>query len=87
MTIRYTRRVKMKTLITATAFAVILSSPALAEKEPVKPLITECEIKEDIALQMTIYHLDQVQMLIEEMRANILQQYPKKPEDDAKTSG
>jgi len=72
----------MKTLLSAVAFATILTTPALADKVPVKPQMSECEIKEDIALQMTIYHIDQITMLIEQMRAEILQTYPKpKPEN------
>ena len=74
----------MKRLLSAAALAAILSTPALAEKTPVKPTDT-CQ--EQVMLQQMIYHLDAIEMMIEEMRANALLQYPKKPEDDAKTSG
>ena len=70
----------MKTLIAA-AIVATLSTPALAEKTPVKPVST---CGEDITAQVVVYHLDQIEMLLEEMRANILQQYPKKPVDDEK---
>ena len=66
----------MKTLIAA-AIVATLATPVLADKKPIKPQMTECEIKEDIALQMTIYHIDQIAMLVEQMRADILRQYPK----------
>jgi methyl coenzyme M reductase gamma subunit len=62
----------MKTLIAA-AIVATLSTPALANKEPVG----ECLTQEDLALQMTIYHLDQVAMVLEQMREDILLQYPK----------
>ena len=74
----------MKTFISAVALATILSTPALAEKTPVKPEPKECLTQEDLALQMTIYHLDQVAIMLEEMRADILREYPKKPVDDEK---
>lgn len=71
----------MKTFISAVALATILTTPALAEKTPVKP-VNECFTQEDLALQMTIYHLDQVAIMLEEMRADILQQYPKDVDQD-----
>jgi len=74
----------MKTLISAVALATILSTPALAEKTPVKPERNECLTQEDLALQMTIYHLDQVAIMLEQMRADILSQYPEKPVKDEK---
>jgi hypothetical protein len=82
--LRLTKESKMKTFISAVALATILSTPALAEKTPVKPQPNECFTQEDVALQMTIYHLDQVAMMLEQMRADILQAYPKKPVDDEK---
>ena len=74
----------MKTLLTAVALAAILTTPAMAEKTPVKPVDT-CQ--EDLMLQQMIYHLDAIEMMIAQMRADALRQYPKKPVDDAKTSG
>lgn len=72
----------MKTFISAVALATILTTtPALADKEPAKPVDT---CGEDITAQVVVYHLDQIEMLLAEMRANILQVYPKKPEDDEK---
>lgn len=70
----------MKTLISAVAVATILATPALADKTPVK----EDTCGEDITAQVVVYHLDQIEMLLAEMRANILRQYPKKPVDDEK---
>ena len=74
----------MKRLLSAAALAAILSTPALAEKTPVKPVNT-CQ--EQVMLQQMIYHLDQIEMLLEQSRKEILQAYPKKPMKDAKTSG
>lgn len=74
----------MKRLLSAAALAAILSTPALAEKTPVKPVDT-CQ--EEIMLKQMIYHLDALEMMIEEMRADALRQHPKKPMKDAKTSG
>lgn len=70
----------MKTLIAA-AIVATLATPALADKQPVKPVDT---CGEDITAQVVVYHLDQIEMLLAEMRANILRQYPKKPVDDEK---
>ena len=64
----------MKTLISAVALVTTLSTPAFAEKTPVKPL-SSCE--EEIMLKQMIYHLDTIEMLIEEMRTEALRQYPK----------
>jgi hypothetical protein len=80
--LRLTKESKMKTFISAVALATILSTPAMAEKTPVKPTPNECFTQEDVALQMTIYHLDQVAMMLEQMRADILLQYPKDVDQD-----
>lgn len=72
----------MKTLISAVALATLLATPALAEKTEVKPVEDTCG--EDITAQVVVYHLDQIEMLLAEMRTNILRQYPKKPVDDEK---
>ena len=74
----------MKYLLSAAALAAILSTPALAEKTPVKPVNT-CQ--EEIMLKQMIYHLDALEMMIEEMRADALRQHPKKSLKDVKTSG
>ena len=58
----------MKTFISAVALATILTTPALANKTPVKPQVNECQVQEQ---------LDQLAVLIKEMRADVLRQYPK----------
>lgn len=74
----------MKTLLTAVALAAILTTPALAEKTPVKPVDT---CNDDLPLKVMIYHLDQIEMLLEESRKEILQAYPKKPVIEEKKAG
>lgn len=73
----------MKNIISAAFVTAILSTPALAEKTLVKPF-DECQ--EDILLQQMVYHLDSIDMMIEEMRQNLLREYPK-PKDDMKKAG
>lgn len=63
----------MKLLI-GTALAVTLSGPALAEKTSIEPTLT-CQ--DQVMLKQMIYHLDAIEMMIEEMRADALRQYPK----------
>ena len=83
----------MKTLLTAVALAAILSTPALADKMPVKPNtkpLNTCN--EELMIKQMIYHLDAIEMMIAEMRKDALRQYPEKPvknqkKADAKTSG
>ena len=77
----------MKHLLSAAALAAILSTPALADKMPVKPdtkPLNTCN--EEVMLKQMIYHLDAIEMMIAEMRKDALRQY-KKPVKDAKTSG
>ena len=78
----------MKTLISAVALATILSTPAMAEKVQLDPK-TKCEVKvmqcvihDDIALQVAIYHIDQMIMNLEEMRAQLLREFPKPVDND-----
>ena len=71
----------MKTFISAVALATILSTPVLAEKTPVKP-VDECFCHDDIALQVAIYHIDQMIMNLEEMRAELLREFPKPVDND-----
>lgn len=79
----------MKTFISAVALATILSTPALAEKVQLDPTtkcevkVTQCVIHDDIALQVAIYHIDQMIMNLEEMRAELLREFPK-PVDNNK---
>jgi hypothetical protein len=61
-------------LLIGTALAVMLASPALAEKTPTKPALT-CQ--DQVMLKQMIYHLNAIDMMIEEMRADALRQYPK----------
>ena len=72
----------MKTFISAVALATILSTPAMAEKIPVKP-VDECPTQEDLALQVAIYHIDRMIMDLQDMRAELLREFPK-PKDDEK---
>ena len=80
----------MKTLISAVALATILSTPAMADKVRLDPntkcevKVTQCVIHDDIALQVAIYHIDQMIMQLEETRAMLLREFPKKPVDDEK---
>jgi hypothetical protein len=77
----------MKYLLSAAALAAILSTPALAEKTPVKPTpkpLNTCN--EELMLKQMVYHLDAIEMMIAQMRKDALRQY-KKPVKDAKTSG
>ena len=77
----------MKTLMTATAIVAMLSTPALANKTPRKPIMSECEVNQQkYDEKMVLYHLDQIEMLLEEMRQNILREYPKKPVNNNKHS-
>lgn len=78
----------MKTLLSAVALAAILTTPALADKTLIddnKKHIDTCQ--NDLPLKVMIYHLDQIQMMLDQSRKEVLQAYPKKPMKDAKTSG
>lgn len=81
----------MKTFIAAVALATTLTTPALAEKTPVKPTDT-CGDDRVLMEEVVMYHITQIEMLLEEMRQNVLQEYPKdkvdedKPVDDEKKS-
>lgn len=78
----------MKTLISAVALATILSTPALAEKVQLDPKtkcevkVTQCVIHDDIALQVAIYHIDRMIMDLQDMRAELLREYPKPVENN-----
>ena len=77
----------MKHLLSAAALAAILSTPAMAEKTPVKPTpkpVNTCN--EEVMLKKIVYHLDQIEMLMAEMSKDPLRQY-KEPMKDVKTSG
>ena len=67
----------MKTLFTAVALAATLTTPAFAEKTPVKPNST-CQ--DEVMIKQMVYHLDAIEMMIAEMRTDALRQYPK-PKD------
>lgn len=79
----------MKTFISAVALATILSTPAMAEKVQLDPKtkcevkVTQCVIHDDIALQVAIYHIDRMIMELQDMRAELLREFPK-PKDDEK---
>jgi hypothetical protein len=70
----------MKNVIFAAAFMSILSTPALAHKTRIDPPQT-CD--NSILEWQMIYHLDQVEMLIDEMRQNVLN-VPSKPKNTIK---
>lgn len=85
----------MKTFISAVALAAILSTPAMANvvkadgpNNP-KPVDT-CGDDRILMEEVVMYHITQIEMLLEEMRQNVLQEYPKdevdedKPVDDDK---
>ena len=80
----------MKTFISAVALAAILSTPAMAKSEA-KPADT-CGDDRVLMEEVVMYHITQIEMLLEEMRQNVLQEYPKdevdedKPVDDEKKS-
>jgi hypothetical protein len=70
----------MKRVISAAIFLAILSTPALANK-------TQIQTCNDRKLEMQIiYHLDKIEMLLDEMRKNALS-VPSKPKDTDKKSG
>jgi hypothetical protein len=65
----------MKSIISAAAFVAILSTPALAHKTRIDPP-ESCEVR--ILEWQIIYHLDQIEMALDEMRKNVLM-VPSKP--------
>lgn len=74
----------MRTLLTAVALAAILTTPALADKEPVKPVkpvkpSNECST--EISYAMIMYHLDQIEASLAELEASV------KPEPIKKKDG
>lgn len=71
----------MKRVMSAAAFVAMLSTPVLANKTPVQT----CN-DQKLEMQMMIYHIDQIEMLLKEMRRNA-QIVPPKPKDTYKKSG
>ena len=71
----------MKRVISAAIFLAMLSTPAFANKTPVQTCNSQ-----KLEMQMMIYHLDQIEMLLDEMRRNV-QIVPPKPKDTYKKSG
>ena len=72
----------MKTLISAVALAAILSTPAMATvvkaDGPKNPKPVDTCVKDRVLMeQVVMYHLAQIEILLEEMRQNVLQEYPK----------
>ena len=67
----------MKSIISAAAFLAILSTPALANKTQVNPP-ESCDNR--ILVWQIMYHLDQIEMALNEMRKNALS-VPLKPRD------
>ena len=85
----------MKTFISAVALAAILSTPAMATvvkaDGPKNPKhVDTCGDDRVLMEEVVMYHITQIEMLLEEMRQNVLQEYPKdevdedKPVDDDK---
>ena len=77
----------MKSVISAAVFAAILATPALADKKPVKPVKpvqTQTCGTNDKFEWIVAYHLDQIEMAIQEMRQNIQRPPYPKPKDDFK---
>ena len=70
----------MKRAISAAIFLAMLSTPALANKTPRDQTCNDHKLE----MQM-IYHLDQIEMLLKEMRKNVLLVAPK-PKDTNKKS-
>ena len=74
----------MKTLITAAVIAGALSTPALANKTPVKPTKPEVECTQNVKLEtMIMYHLNEIENII----AEYYQKHPEhkpKPKDNFK---
>lgn len=65
-------------LVFTTVLAMMLATPALATKEAVKPVkrpTNTCQ--EELMFKQMIYHLDAIEMMIEEMREDALRQFPK----------
>jgi hypothetical protein len=67
----------MKSIISAAAFLAILSTPALANKTRIDPP-ESCDDR--ILVWQIVYHLDQIEMALDEMRKNVLS-VPLKPRD------
>jgi hypothetical protein len=66
----------MKTILSLAAFIAMFAAPVFAEKTPVEPKQT-CVQDTALAEWVIIYHLDQIDMVIDEMRQNILNQEQK----------
>lgn len=73
----------MKRLLSAAALAAILSTPALAEKTPVKPVDT-CATA--VSYTKIMYHLDRIEELLDQLEASA-KLVDKKPKADVKTPG
>ena len=73
----------MRTLLTAVALAAILTTPALANKTPVKP-VDSCAMT--VSYTKIMYHLDRIDELLDELEASA-KLIDKKTEKDVKTPG
>jgi hypothetical protein len=78
----------MKNPILAIAAAIILTTPAYADKTPVKPVKPiEAETCYNENLEWIVaYNLDQIEMAIEEIRRTVVKPVPEKPRDRFKKS-
>lgn len=59
----------MKTILSVATLIAMLATPVLAEKTLVKPTPT-CIRDSGITYKMIAYHLDQIEMIISEMKQN-----------------
>jgi hypothetical protein len=59
----------MKTMLSVAVFIAMMATPVLAEKTLVNPKPTCADSA--VTYKMIVYHLDQIEMLIDEMKQNI----------------
>jgi hypothetical protein len=79
----------MKSSILAIAAAIILTTPAYADKTPVKPIKpVQAEACENENLEWIVaYNLDQIEMAIKEIRRHTITPVKPKPRDNFKKAG
>ena len=69
----------MKTMLSVAVFISMMATPVLAEKTLVNPKPT-CTQDNTATYKMILYHLDRIEMLIDEMKQNVstVEQKPKR---------
>ena len=76
----------MKSSIIAIAAAIILTTPAYADKMPIKPIqVADCS--NDKTDWIIAYNLDQIEMTIKEIRRHTIAPVKPKPKDNFKKAG